>query len=52
MAFLFFPGNEQHRELVGKLYPGGVNGEMTTKRGKHLFYTYVVAPKQTQAIHK
>jgi hypothetical protein len=46
LAFLFFPGNEQYREFTHKLYPGGVDGEVTTKRGEHLFYTYVVAPKQ------
>jgi hypothetical protein len=52
LAFLFFPGNEQHRELAHNLYPGGVDSEVTTQRGKHLFYTYVVAPKQPQAINK
>jgi 4-amino-4-deoxy-L-arabinose transferase-like glycosyltransferase len=48
LAFLFFPGNEQHKELVRKLRPGGTDGEVTTKRGKHLFYTYVVSPKESQ----
>src|SRR5436305_13709586 len=43
LAFLFFPGNEQYRELAHKLYPGGVDGEVTTERGKHLFYTYVLS---------
>jgi 4-amino-4-deoxy-L-arabinose transferase-like glycosyltransferase len=52
LAFLFFPGNEQYRELIHKLHPGGVDGEVTTKRGKHLFYTYVLPPTQMQAIHK
>lgn len=51
LAFLFFPGNEQHRKLAHNLYPGGVDSEVTTQRGKHLFYTYVVAPKQAQAIN-
>jgi 4-amino-4-deoxy-L-arabinose transferase-like glycosyltransferase len=50
LAFVFFPGNEQYRELAHNLYPGGVNGEVTTKRGKHLFYTYVLTRKQ--AVHK
>ncbi len=50
LAFLFFPGNEQYRELAHNLYPGGVDGEVATKRGKHLFYTYVLTRKQ--AIHK
>jgi hypothetical protein len=44
LAFLFFPGNEQYRELTRKVYPGGVDGEVTTRRGKHLFYTYVFPP--------
>ncbi|HSS16050.1 MAG TPA: glycosyltransferase family 39 protein [Candidatus Dormibacteraeota bacterium] len=49
LAFLFFPRNEQYRELTHKLYPGGVDGEVTTKRGKHLFYTYVLRPRQARA---
>jgi len=52
LAFLFFPGNEQYRELTHNLYPGGVDNEVTTQRGKHLFYTYVLTPKQTEAVHK
>ncbi len=52
LAFLFFPGNEQYRGLTRKLYPGGVDGEVATKQGKHLFYTYVLTPGQSQAIHK
>ena len=52
LAFLFFPGNEHYRELAHKLYPGGVDGEVTTKRGKHLFYTYVLTWAQAQAAHK
>jgi hypothetical protein len=52
LAFLFFPGNEQYRELTRRLYPGGVGGDVTTKNGKHVFYTYVVTPKQAQAIHR
>jgi 4-amino-4-deoxy-L-arabinose transferase-like glycosyltransferase len=52
LAFLFFQGNEQYRELTHKLYPGGSDGQVTTKRGKHLFYTYVLPPTQSQPIHK
>ena len=52
LAFLFFAGNEQYRQLVHKLYPGGADGEVTTKRGKRLFYTYVITPAQAEAIHK
>ena len=52
LAFLFFPGNEQYRELTHKLYPGGLDSEVATKRGTHLFYTYVLTPRQTQAVHK
>ena len=52
MAFLFFPGNEQYRELTHKLFPGGKGGEVTTRRGKHLFYTYVLTPAQLQPVQK
>jgi hypothetical protein len=52
VAFLFFPRNEHYRDVTRKLYPGGVDGEVTTKRGKHLFYTYVLTPVQSQAIRK
>jgi hypothetical protein len=52
VAFLSFPGNEQYRQLTHNLYPGGVNGEVMTKRGKHLFYTYVLTAKQAEAVHK
>ena len=52
LALLFFPENEHYRELTHKVYPGGVDGEVTTKRGKHLFYTYVLTRAQAQAAHK
>jgi hypothetical protein len=52
LAFFFFPGNEQYRELTRRMYPGGVDGEVATKNGKHVFCTYVVTPKQAQAIHR
>jgi len=52
LAFLFFPGNEHYRELTHDLYPGGVDSEVTTKRGRHLFYVYVLTPAEAQAIHK
>ncbi len=51
LAFLFFPGSEQYRELTRRLYPGGVDGEVTTKQDKHLFYTYVLPPTQAPATH-
>src|SRR5262249_47364313 len=44
MAFLFFSGNEQYQQRAYQLFPDGRFGEVTTRRGKHLFYTYVVAP--------
>jgi hypothetical protein len=50
LAFLFFPGNEQYRELIHKLCPGGTGGEATTKRGRHLFYAYQLTPAQPQSI--
>ena len=52
LAFFFFPGNEQYRELTRRMYPGGVDGEVATKNGKHVFCTYVITPKQPQAIHR
>jgi hypothetical protein len=42
LAFLFFPGSEQHRDLVRQLYLGGRDGEVRSQGGKLLFYTYVV----------
>jgi 4-amino-4-deoxy-L-arabinose transferase-like glycosyltransferase len=52
LAFIFFPKDEQYRELTHNLYPGGVDREVTTKRSKHLFYIYVITPKQAQENHK
>jgi hypothetical protein len=52
MAFLFFPGNEQYQQTTYELFPGGKYGEVTTRRGKHLFYTYVLTPSEAQAIKK
>ena len=43
LAFLFFPGSEQYRELIRQHYPGGTTGEVRNRRGRHVFYTYVVA---------
>jgi 4-amino-4-deoxy-L-arabinose transferase-like glycosyltransferase len=51
LAFLFFPGNEQYQELTHKLYPSGVDGEVT-RRGKHIFYTYVLTPAQARPVNK
>ncbi len=44
LAFLFFPGNEQYREMVRQRYPGGTEGEVRNPVGRHVFYTYVVEP--------
>lgn len=52
LAFLFFPGNEQYRELTHQLFPGGNDGEVTIRGGKHLFYTYVLTPAQVQVLQK
>jgi 4-amino-4-deoxy-L-arabinose transferase-like glycosyltransferase len=52
LAFLFSPENEQYRKLTRELFPGGKDGELTTRRGKHLFYTYVLAPTQLQPVEK
>ena len=39
VAFLFFPGNEQYQQTTHELFPGGKHGEVTSRHGKHLFYT-------------
>jgi 4-amino-4-deoxy-L-arabinose transferase-like glycosyltransferase len=44
VAFLFFPGNEQYQQTTYELFPGGKHGEVTSRRGKHLFYTYALTP--------
>jgi hypothetical protein len=52
LAFLFFPGNEQYKQTTHELFPGGKHGEVTSRRGKHLFYTYVLTPPEAQATQK
>ena len=52
VAFLFFPGNEQYQQTTHELFPGGKHGEVTSRRGKHLFYTYVLTPPEAQATQK
>jgi 4-amino-4-deoxy-L-arabinose transferase-like glycosyltransferase len=42
LAFLFFPGNEQYEETTHNLFSGGKYGEVRSRHGKHLFYTYVL----------
>ena len=37
---------------AGLLVLAGVDGEVTAKRGKHLFYRYVLTRAQAQAAHK
>jgi hypothetical protein len=44
LAFLFYPGSEQYQQTTHELFPGGKRGEVTNRRGKHLFYTYVLTP--------
>ncbi len=41
LAFLFFPGNEQYRELIREHYPDGIQGEVHNPVGRHVVYTYV-----------
>jgi 4-amino-4-deoxy-L-arabinose transferase-like glycosyltransferase len=45
LAFLFFPGSEQYRELIRQRYPGGREDEVRNRVGRHLFYAYVVGPQ-------
>ena len=42
LALLFFPGNEQYQQTTEKFLPGGKHGEVTSRRGNHLFYTYTL----------
>ena len=44
MAFIFYPGSEQYRDVVRSTYPGGEDGEVQTPNNKLLFYTYTVRP--------
>lgn len=44
LVFLFFPGTEQYRESVRERYRNGTDDEVRNPMGRHLFYTYVVAP--------
>jgi hypothetical protein len=52
VAFLFFPGNEHYQQMTRERFPGGKNGEVTSRRGKHLFYTYVLPPPEEQTTQK
>jgi len=52
VAFLFFPGNEQYQQMTRELFPGGKDGEVTSRHGKHLFYTYLLTPPEAQASQK
>jgi Dolichyl-phosphate-mannose-protein mannosyltransferase len=52
VAFLFFAGNEQYEPTTHELFPGGKSGEVTNRRGKHLFYTYALTPPRTHATQK
>ncbi len=44
LAFLFFPGSEQYRDLIREHYPSGMEGEIHNPVGRHVFYTFVVKP--------
>ena len=45
LAFLFFPRAEQYLPAMRKRYAGGREDEIRNPVGRHLFYTYVVAPR-------
>jgi hypothetical protein len=49
VAFLFFAGNEQYEQTTHEPFLGGKHGEVTSQRGKHLFYKYVLPPPEAQA---
>jgi hypothetical protein len=42
LAFLFFPGIEQHRGIIHERYTGGMEEEVRNPVGRHVFYTYVI----------
>jgi len=52
VAFLFFPGNEQYQQTAREVFPGGKNSEITSRRGRHMFYTYVLTPPEAQTTEK
>lgn len=52
VAFLFFAGSQQYGKTAHHVFPGGKQGEVTSRTGKHLFYTYVIAPPEAQANRK
>ncbi|PYS67348.1 MAG: hypothetical protein DMF73_19560 [Acidobacteria bacterium] len=45
LAFLFFPGSEQYREIIRERYPGGMEEEVRNPVGRHVFYAYVIKPQ-------
>src|SRR5439155_1696273 len=45
LAFLFFPGSEQYREIIRERYPGGMEEEVRNPVERHVFYTYVIKPQ-------
>jgi 4-amino-4-deoxy-L-arabinose transferase-like glycosyltransferase len=49
LAFLFFPGSEQYRDLIREHYPNGMEGEIHNPVGRHMFYIYVVKPEVIQS---
>jgi 4-amino-4-deoxy-L-arabinose transferase-like glycosyltransferase len=50
LAFLFFPGSEQHQEKIRARYPGGTTREVRNPVGRHVFYTYLVKTETFGAI--
>jgi len=52
LAFLFFPGNEQYQQTTRALFPGGKDEEVTSRQGKHFFYSYVLTPPRSRATQK
>jgi hypothetical protein len=52
VAFPLFPRKRGYKQTTHGLFPGGKHGEITSRRGKHLFYTYVLTPPEAQATQK
>jgi 4-amino-4-deoxy-L-arabinose transferase-like glycosyltransferase len=44
LGFVFMNDETKYMPLVKRVYPGGRVGEIRSRRGIHLFYTYLVPP--------
>jgi hypothetical protein len=52
VAFLFSQETSNISKRRMSFFPRGKHDEVTSQRGKHLFYTYVLTPPEAQATQK